>query len=107
MANNNVMGLGGSVLAAILVMMILFFTADQSCAAGNGTNITNFHIDPDVLFSNDDPEIELAAAPPAKKAVDPSSQPFGCGRGRNYRSCTPPSNGSKKGEHCKQYKMKS
>lgn len=101
MGNNNVMGLAGGVLAAIIVMMILLFTANQSCAAGNGTNITNFHIDPDdVLFSNDDPEIELAAAPPAKKAVDPSSLPFGCGRGRNYRSCLPPSNGSKKPDHC-------
>ncbi|GAY67426.1 hypothetical protein WN943_005756 [Citrus x changshan-huyou] len=98
MGNNNVMGLGSGVSASIIAMMILFFTANQSCAAGNGTNINNFHIDPDVLFFHDDPELKLAAA--ATNVLNPSSLPFGCGRGVNYRSCTPNSQNSKKGEHC-------
>ena len=97
------MGLAGGVLAAIIVMMILFFTADQSCAAGNGTTITNFDIDPDVLFFYDDPESELAAAA-ATNVLNMKSlkRPpvFNCGRGRSNRKCTPPPQGSKKGEHC-------
>ncbi|KAK9217126.1 hypothetical protein WN943_005751 [Citrus x changshan-huyou] len=106
MGNNNVMGLAGGVLAAIIVMMILFFTADQSCAAGNGTAITNFHIDPDVLFFYDDPESELAAAAATNVLnLNPLKRRpvFDCGkgRGRSYRSCTPPPQGSKRGEHCK------
>ena len=107
MGNNNVMGLGGGVLAAIIVMTILFFTANQSFAAGNSTDITNFHIDPDVLFFHGDPELESAAAAAAAGNVlnlKPVKQPpvFNCGkgRGRNYRSCTPPPQGSKRGEHC-------
>ena len=96
MGNNNVMGLGGGVLAAIIVMTILFFTANQSCAAGN---ITNFHIDPDVLFFHDDPELELAAAPTSNKALDPS-QAFGCGRPGSIRSCPPHPNAPKKPDHC-------
>ncbi|KAL9451888.1 hypothetical protein AB3S75_013464 [Citrus x aurantiifolia] len=100
MGNNNVMGLRGGVLAAIIVMMILFFTADQSCAAGNGTTITNFHIDhDDVLFFYDDPESELAAAPTSSKALDPS-QAFGCGRPGSIRSCLSHPNGPKKADHC-------
>ncbi|KAL9448723.1 hypothetical protein AB3S75_016092 [Citrus x aurantiifolia] len=101
------MGLAGGVLAAIIVMMILFFAANQSCAAGNGTNITNFHIDPDVLFFYDDPESELAAAATATNVLNLKAlkrRPvFDCGRGQGpaYRSCTPPPQGSKKGEHCK------
>ncbi|KAL9451882.1 hypothetical protein AB3S75_013458 [Citrus x aurantiifolia] len=103
MGNNNVMGLGGGVLAAIIVMTILFCTANQSFAAGNGTDITNFHIDPDVLFFHGDPELESAAAAAGKGVVNlkPLIRPptFDCDR-VVYQPCVPNPQNSKKGEHC-------
>ncbi|KAK9183455.1 hypothetical protein WN944_026607 [Citrus x changshan-huyou] len=109
---SNVMGLGGGALAATIIVMILFFAAnDQSCAdaaAGvnksNRTNMANFHFDHnDMLFSEDDSELQLAAAVPRTTTLNvgiAAKQVIDCARPGPYKPCTPDPQNSKKGEHC-------
>lgn len=109
------MGLGGGALAATITVMILSFAAnDQSCAAAaaggvnknDSTIVTNFRFDHnDMLFSEDDSELELpaavAATPTVTLNVGIAYKPvIDCGRPGAYKPCTPDPQNSKKGEHC-------